>query len=138
MKKTRLGITVGAMGAVIYFAGLFGGYLVTVLLAGYILLFEENAWLRRSAVKAVTVLVSFSLLSALINLIPDAISFINNIVYIFNGSFSIVFLNKIVAAITSGISLIETILLIGLGLKALSQGTIVIPVIDKMISNYMN
>ena len=63
---------------------------------------------------------------------------LNNIVYIFNGSFSIVLLNKIVAAITSGISLIETILLIGLGLKALSQGTIVIPVIDKMISNYMN
>ena len=44
MQKTKLGISVGLLGAAIYFMGLFGGYLVAVLLAGYILMFEENEW----------------------------------------------------------------------------------------------
>ena len=51
MQKTRLGISVGLLGAAIYFMGLFSGYLLAVLLAGYVLLFEENSWLRKNAVK---------------------------------------------------------------------------------------
>ena len=50
MQKTRLGISVGMLGAAIYLTGLFSGYVVAVLMAGYVLLFEENSWLRRSAV----------------------------------------------------------------------------------------
>ena len=42
MQKTRLGISVGLLGAGVCFLGLVGGYLVTAILAGYILLFEEN------------------------------------------------------------------------------------------------
>lgn len=42
MQKTRLGISVGMLGAAIYLTGLFSGYLVAVLLTGYVLLFEEN------------------------------------------------------------------------------------------------
>ena len=42
MQKTRLGITVGALGAITFFAGFFGGYLAAIVLAGYALLFEER------------------------------------------------------------------------------------------------
>lgn len=45
MQKTRLGISVGMLGAAIYLTGLFSGYLVVVLMVGYVLLFEENSWL---------------------------------------------------------------------------------------------
>lgn len=62
MQKTRLGISVGLLGAAIYFMGLFSGYLLAVLLAGYVLLFEENSWLRKNAVKAMSVMAVFSLL----------------------------------------------------------------------------
>ena len=74
MQKTRLGISVGMLGAAIYLTGLFSGYVVAVLMAGYVLLFEENSWLRRSAVKAVSLMVFFSFITVLINLIPNAIS----------------------------------------------------------------
>ena len=60
MQKTKLGITVGALGAITFFAGFFGGYLAAIVLAGYALLFEENAWLKRSVVKAVVLMVFFS------------------------------------------------------------------------------
>ena len=47
MQKTKIGISVGVMGAVMYFASLFGGYIPMLLLAGYIFLREENIWLSR-------------------------------------------------------------------------------------------
>ena len=59
MQKTRLGISVGLLGAATYFAGLFSGLLAALLLAGYVLMFEENEWLRRSVVKAITLTILF-------------------------------------------------------------------------------
>ena len=88
MQKTRLGISAGLLGAAIYFVGLFSGYLVAVVLTGYVLLFEENSWLRKSAVKAVSVMALFSLLITVLNLVPNAISFINDFTSIFGSSCS--------------------------------------------------
>lgn len=51
--KTKLGISVGLLGTMVYFAALFGGYTPVILLAGYVLLFEENEWLKKAAIKAV-------------------------------------------------------------------------------------
>ncbi len=138
MQKSKLGITVGLLGAAIYFSALFGGYMLTFVLAGYVLMFEENAWLRRSAVKAVIIMVMFSFLICVINLIPNAISFINNIVNIFNGYFTIAILSKIITALISGVNIFEIVLTLGLAMKALNQGTIVIPMVDSLISKYMD
>lgn len=137
MQKTRLGISVGMLGAAIYLTGLFSGYLVAVLLTGYVLLFEENGWLKRSAVKAVSLMVFFSFVTALIALIPSAINCINYIVSIFGGNFHISFISKLVTAVTSVIDFVEKLLFIGLGVKALNQGTIAVPVVDKLVSKYM-
>lgn len=137
MQKTKLGISVGLLGAAIYFTCLFSGYLVPVVLTGYVLLREENEWLKKNAVKAVALLASFSLLTTIIYFIPNAISFIDNTFAIFNGSFHISFLSKVVTAVLSAIDIIEKVLFIGLGLKALNQGSISVPVVDKLINKYM-
>lgn len=137
MQKTKLGISVGLLGAAIYFTSLFSGYLVPVILTGYILLFEENDWLRKNAVKAVSLTVFFSFIIVVINLIPNAISFINYIASMFGGNVYIAFISNLVNAVTSAIDIIEKVLFIGLGLKALNQGSISIPVVDKLINKYM-
>lgn len=137
MQKTRLGISVGMLGAAIYLTGLFSGYLVAVLLTGYVLLFEENGWLKRSAVKAVSLMVFFSFVTVLINLIPNAMSCISYIASMFGGNFHASFISNLVSAVTSIIDIIEKILFIGLGVKALNQGTIAVPVVDKLVSKYM-
>ena len=137
MQKTRLGISVGMLGAAIYLTGLFSGYLVAVLLTGYVLLFEENGWLKRSAVKAVSLMVFFSFITVLINLIPNAMSCITYIAAMFGGSFYIGFISNLVSAVTSVIDIVEKLLFIGLGVKALTQGTIAVPVVDKLVSKYM-
>lgn len=138
MQKTKLGITVGALGAITFFAGFFGGYLAAIVLAGYALLFEENAWLKRSIVKAVVLMVFFSVTVAIINVIPDLLEFVGNIASVFNGNFSIIKVNQIVNVLVSGLNLVEKVLFLGLGVKALSQGTIVIPFIDKKVSKYID
>ena len=89
MQKTKLGISVGLLGAVLYFMGIFSGYLLVVLLAAYVLVYEENGWLKQSAVRAVAILLVFSFGSTAVKLIPDAIDFIDNIAMIFGGHFHI-------------------------------------------------
>lgn len=137
MQKTKLGISVGMLGAAIYLTGLFSGYLVAVLLTGYVLLFEENGWLKRSAVKAVSLMVFFSFVTVLINLIPNAMNCIGYVASMFGGSFHVGFISNLVSAVTSAIDIIEKLLFIGLGVKALNQGTIAVPVVDKLVSKYM-
>lgn len=137
MQKTKLGVSVGLMGAATYFMGLFGGYLVVVLLAGYILLCEGNEWLRKSAVKAICVMTAFSFPITVANLIPNVISFIDSFVSIFGGHFYITFLSNLVNAIATALSILEKLLLLELGLKALNQGTIAVPAVDKLIDKYM-
>lgn len=137
MQKTRFGISVGMLAAAIYFTGLFSGYLVAVLMVGYVLLFEENEWLKKSAVKMLALMIFFSFFTTLLNLVPNAIEIINNIFSTFGGYFTSNLLKGIVAAIVGILNFIEKILFIMLGVKAFSQGTIAVPFIDRIIEKYM-
>lgn len=137
MQKTKLGVSAAVLGAAVYFLGLFSGSLIAVILAGYILIREENPWLRKSAVKAIALLILFSLISVVLGLIPDVISFINSIVSIFGGSFYISVISNIIYMLRNGLDLIRTLLFLLLGLKALSQGTVKVPVIDSLVDKCM-
>ena len=111
--------------------------MVAVILAGYILLFEENAWLKKSAVKGVALLFGFALLSAVVHLIPDAIGLIDSIARVFDGYVHVEFISDIIRVIDNVLNIAEKILFIVLGFKALNQGTIKIPVIDSLVNKYM-
>lgn len=138
MEKTKLGISVGLLGAAIYFAGAFGGILAAVILSGYVLLFEQNAWLKKTAVKAVAVLLCFAVLSAVLGLIPDFMTFLNHLVSIFGGRVSVPALSSLMAMLLKAVDIIRTVLLIALGIKALNQQTVYVPVVDEQIRKHMD
>ena len=139
MQKTKLGISVGLLGAIIYFASAFGGgYLVALLLCGYVLLVEDNPWLRKTSVKAVLLLIMFSLVSVALGLIPDIWETITNLLMAFNKYPSSTFISGINSTISSAITIVKSVLFVILGLKALNQGAIKLPVIDKLIDKYMD
>lgn len=139
MQKTKLGISVGLFGAIIYFASAFGGgYLVALLLCGYVLLVEENPWLRKTSVKAVLLLIMFSLVSVVLGLVPDIWETITNLLMAFNKYPSSTFISGINSTISSAITIVKSVLFVILGLKALNQGAIKLPVIDKLIDKYMD
>lgn len=137
MQKTKLGVSVGLLGAAVYFTCLFSGYLVPFILTGYILLHEDNAWLKKSAVQAVALMTSFSFLTVVIRLTPDAIGFIGSIFAVFGGSFHLSVISSLIAVVLNALSIIETVLFVILGVKALDQGSVSIPIVDDLINKYM-
>lgn len=138
MQKTRLGVSVGLLGAAICFSGLFGEYLPTILLTGYVLLFEENAWLKKTGIKVVALMFSFSLLHAVIGLLPSGIGLIAGISNIFGGTFSISVITNIFNLINNALDLIKVVVFILLGFKAFNQGTIRIPIVDNLVNKYFD
>lgn len=137
MEKTKLGISVELLGVIVFAAALFGGYFPLLLVAGYILLREENEWLRKSAVQAVTTSIVFSFLIYTVGLIPDALDWFGSLINIFGTSFYFSVVNGIINAVTSALSIIREVLFLLMILKAFKQESIQVPVVDKIIEKYM-
>lgn len=135
--KTKLGISVAMMAAATYLLGLFTGNLALLLIVGYVLLCESDEWLKKSVVKALAISLAFSLVSAVIGFIPNAITIVDDLVNIFGGNFSIGFLTRIVNFIDTLLAVFEKLLMLGLAFMALSNKTIKLPVIDELIDKNM-
>ena len=134
--KSKIGISVGALGALAFFSTLFGGYTAVLLIVGYIILVEENEWLKRTAIKAVITMIMFSVLITVINLVPDLLQWISSLVYVFDGTFDYGKVASVIAVITKAIEICRTILMLMLGVKALDQGTIKVPFVDKFLNKH--
>ena len=133
MQKTRLGISVGLLGAAVYFMGLLG-IVPLVILAGYVLLLENNEWLKRAAVKAVVIVVAFGLISVLIGTLSDVFDVLNVILGWLHVTFALDYPINIDTLLYSGFSVIEKVLLLVLGFSALSQGTVKAGPFDKIVN----
>lgn len=141
MQKTKLGISVGLLGTILFMVAIVEP-LAAIIIAGYILIAEENVWLRRTAVKSTVILIAFAALNVIIYLIPDFIDVIENLICIFkddyySGDF-VSFINRLVSFISGVFDYIKVILFALLALKSLKQSTIIIPAIDKFINNHIN
>jgi hypothetical protein len=133
MQKSNFGISVGVVGAAAYLLSLFGGYIPTLLLVGYVMLFEPNQWLKRTALKAGVITFMFSVLYALIGLLPDALSTLHSFFALFNGRLSVPFINDLCHVLNNVANLGETCLLLALAIKALDMKTIVISFVDNFV-----
>ena len=135
MQKTKLGMSIGLLSAVIYFTALFGGYIPLFMIAGYVLIFEQNDWLKRVCFKAVILLIAFSMITAIVGILPNLMNSFSNFIQIFNGDFSYVFISRIVNIFNDIMSIIKVIVFIMLGFKAYKIQDIRISNIDKIIDN---
>ena len=134
MQKSKMGLNVGVVGAAAYLLALFGGYIPLLLLAGYVLLFESNGWLKRTALKAVVLTFLFSLASTAIGFIPDVIEMIHSIVAIFDGKFTVKYVAELVRALYNILNVAEVVLLVALAVKAMTESTIIIGFVDKIVN----
>ena len=132
MNKTKLGLSIGLVGALTYFLGVFSGYTVLALLVGYILLCEEDTWLRKTAVKALIIPIVFSGLYYALDLLPTFLGSIGDLLGIFKVSFYPSSLYSFFNLLKNGLVFIKEILMIILGILALKQKTIPFGPIDKI------
>ena len=136
MKTTKLGISVGFMGAILCGLGLFGGYFLTIAAVAYVLIREENMWLRKTAIKVLLLIFTFPLLHTIINFLPDLIGFINDVMIVFDDYFKVEKLSEIATVLKDIVNIAEYVIFILLGILAFSQRTIRIPFVDKIIDKH--
>ena len=101
------------------------------------LLVEDNQWLRLSAVKAVAVYLFFTFVIQAVGYVPDVLGIISDAGNLFNAYVSVPVLNDIVTLVKDLIYLAEKIFLMVLGVKALNQGTVAVPFVDKLVVKYL-
>ncbi len=146
-QMTGIGITVAFFAALIYWSGLISNMpVITVLLAGYVLIREKEQWLRAVALKAVTIIICFALLLGFINLL---VYFKDVMVNIINMLLSTVsqggFYNKVTGSAFRDILdmlkyivyFVRDLFLILSGFMALKYKNMRIPVIDKMVNSHI-
>lgn len=115
---TKLGIKSNIMAVLMCIVGLVSGYTGALLLAGYILLFENIDSLRKTAIKVLTIMCMCSLLSELCGFIPDVISWISSILMLFGGSLYIGFLSSLCSILSGAVWLVETFMLVIMAINA--------------------
>ena len=138
MEKTKLGIPVTLMAAVVCLLSYYGGYIIAGILVGYILLKEENEWLKKLAAKAIVVLLSFSVASTLINLIPTALNVIYSFIRIFNVDFYLYFIDQVFNFLSTVLSVLKMVVFLLMGYNALSCKDLKIPVLDDLLEKLYN
>ena len=110
---------------------------MAILLAGYVLSFEADSWLKKSAVKAVGLLILFSFLSAVINLVPNLLGFVNDLLGIFGVGFGYGVISHFISAVLGILDILEKVLFLALGVSAFKQKDVGVPVVDSLIGKYM-
>ena len=143
MQKSKLGISVGLLCAALYFSYLFGNILIPVAIVAYILIVEENIWLKKSAVKSLVIYAVLSIvLPYVINLIPDVLDVVDSLLNVFNvylrntQVFNIIY--NIFDFFNNILYIVRRFAYIILGVLSLKQATIKLPVVDNFINKYMD
>lgn len=138
MKKSNLGVSVGFIGALAYLAAFLNSFVGIVLIVGYVLLREENIWLRKNVLKALVLYIGFLLLSVVVRLIPNFFGLLNTFLSIFRFNFVSVVFTGIFATLTKLLTYGAKLLYLALGVMALTQRTIAFAPLDKFIDKLVN
>ena len=134
MEKSKLGISIALFAALTFMSGYFG-ITVLVLVAGYILIREENAYLKKTAVGTVVLYLAFAALSLCVSLLSTFFSLVNvggwmysTIMYTVTNGFTSFLSNLITIAKYVVFGLLALLALLGKEVK--------IPVIDKFVEKH--
>lgn len=131
MEKSKLGISVGLLAAGMYFLGMLS-LLALIVVAGYVLLKEDNAWLKRSAVKASSIAIVFALLGLISPLLTGVISSLITL----SSSYSTWPLG-LSTLFNTVINLTQFLIMGLLGLRSLRQTEVKINKIDDLIDRHI-
>ncbi|MCC2126151.1 hypothetical protein [Hominiventricola filiformis] len=136
MNKIKLGVSAGLTGAILYFLGAIS-IIPAVILAGYILLKEENDWLKYQAVKMVMIVVIFGAINIGLNCIDDIFAIFNQVIGIFAKNVHIAVPLGLTGILSTVCSLLRNIVLIWSGINALNFKTVYVASIDELVSKNM-
>ena len=130
--RTRLGITVGMLGAAIYVSALISP-VVLGLLAIYVLFLEENHWLKASAIKAVVCYLGFFVVFQVIDGINYFLRIINRMMSMVHWYPDLSF----PGSITDALSICRIVFFLVVAFGALKMRDLRIDRIDEFVETHM-
>ncbi|MBD5530749.1 MAG: hypothetical protein HDQ98_00900 [Lachnospiraceae bacterium] len=136
MLKTKLGISIALVGAAMYFLGAIS-FTPAVLLAGYVLIVEQNEWLKRQAAKMIGVVVVFGLLSIAVGWIDDVVYMLGIIVRWFSKDTYLSVPANLTTLCQYIITLAKEVFLLMMGFMALGMKNVKLGVVDKQLDKFM-
>ena len=143
MNKTKLGVSTNLMAAIVFLLAIVTRFvsndmsfaLAFVLVAAYILWKEEDLWLKGCVVKAILILLVFCLVPFFFSFVNDLFQFLN--FFLKFADFTLWDKFGIMSFIQNIIYVFEKIFLLILAIKAFGGKTIKIPVIDNMVAKHL-
>ena len=137
MLKTKLGISIALVGAAMYFLGAIS-FTPAVLLAGYVLIVEQNEWLKRQAAKMIGVVVVFGVLSIAVGWIDDVVYMLGIIVRWFSKDTYLSVPANLTTLCQYIITLAKEVFLVMMGFMALGMKNVKLGVVDKQLDKFMS
>ncbi|MDD6035707.1 MAG: hypothetical protein PUC30_05865 [Lachnospiraceae bacterium] len=135
MEKSKLGISVCLLGAFMFLTG-YLGVTVMVLVAGYILLKEENMSLKKAAVGTIVMYLMFVALSLCIGVLDNVFDVFNFGGWMYGTGVYTVF-NDFLSLLNSIVYLAEKVVFGLFALFALLGKEIKIPFVDKFVEKHL-
>lgn len=136
MEKTKLGISVCLMGMLVFLAG-YLGITALILVAGYIFIREENETLRKYAVYAIALFVTFLVADVCVNVLHILfIDLINFRSWMYGSTYYGV-MNGILSTITYILNLAEKVVFGLFAVGALAGKAIKIGFLDKFAEKHI-
>lgn len=133
MEKSKLGIPVKLFAAAAALLGLYGGYVAMVVLVGYVLLVEENEWLKKFCLKVLTLMLVFSAASTVIYLIPNLLDLLYSFLRIFRVYPDLSVIDNIFGFFGSALSLLKTVVFLAVAVLGFMNKNLPIPGLDKLL-----
>ncbi len=137
MEKTKLSIPVSVFAAAACFLCYYGGYIAAGLVVGYVLLKEENVWLKKFSAKLLALMILFSLASTVLGFLPSLLELLYTFLNIFNVHFYLDFVHDFFNFIGQILSIIKMLLFVALGITALLGKEFKLPVLDPFLDKHI-
>lgn len=134
IKMTKLGISISSLAAIAYLSGLIS-FIVMVLIGAYVLMHEEDQWLKRNVLKGIFFIALIAALRAVIGSADSLVSAINTLANgVKAGSGKLRIPLNLISILTYILSIIERLGLVIFAFKAFKGNEAKIAVVD----NYVN
>ena len=138
MLKTKLGVSIALVGAAMYFLGVVS-FTPAVLLAGVVLIMEDNLWIKRQAAKMIGVVVVFTLISVALGWVDDVVGLMNTIVHwVEKDAERLKVPGDLTSVLRVIVNAVEEILLVVMGFMALKMKEVRFAPIDKLLDKFMS
>lgn len=134
MEKTKLGLSVGLLSALMFLTG-YAGITAMLLVAGYILIREESRVLKKHAVGTIVLYLVFMVLSMCIGMLDNLFDIFNFGGWMY-GSVLYTVTNGFLSTLNYIVAIAEKVVFGLLAVFALGGKEIKIPVIDKFVEKH--